>query len=371
MTPKRAVAYVPEKRSAALVEVADPGEPGPGQVLIRPSLVGFCGTDREIVQGGIAVPPSYDNYLILGHEMAGFIEQTGEGVKQLVPGDFVVPMVRLPCSSCIPCSLGRSDFCLSGEYLEFGITRLHGFAQPSVIVPAQWVVPVEATLGDLAVLTEPLSIIEKTLEQARTVIGRIPGLESEADSWGSGKHAIVTGAGSIGLLSVYLLTQLGFTVEVVDLKPENSSSAQLAIAAGASYIPNDAKIGHDLLQERLGQADLVIEATGNPELAFSMLELLSPGGVLMWVGVAAEDQMVKIEATQTILRAVIGHNAVLGTVNSSKAHYVQAAADLKELSRRTRFTEILSSVVPIESFEEAIWPSDDSIKRAVRITGEA
>ena len=143
---KPAIAFV---STSARVESVPPPKidgPAPGEVLVAPELVGFCGTDREIIHGGVAVNPD-EGILILGHEMVGVAADIGTSVDSIRSGDRVVPMVRLPCSSCVPCSLGRSDFCLSGEYREFGITRMHGFARPFVVVPAPALLPVPPELG--------------------------------------------------------------------------------------------------------------------------------------------------------------------------------------------------------------------------------
>lgn len=359
-----AIAFVPERGKVELVAAPEAGEPGKGEVLVQTELVGFCGTDREIVQGGIAVHPG-DGHLILGHEMMGVVLSAGESVEGLEPGNRVVPMVRLPCGKCAPCLADRSDFCLTGQYLEYGITRLHGFARPSLVIPATMLLEVPAGLGDLAVLAEPVSIAEKTLDQARYLLSRIPGhVLNEAD-WGAGLRALVTGAGSIGLLTIYLLTEVGFEVQVADIRSSEGLSAQLAEAAGASYVQLDRDEPFETIADRLDRADLAIEATGNPNLAFALLDVLAPGGVLMWVGVASEEHVVKMEASRAVLKAVLGHNAIVGTVNSGRLYMQKALADLVHLSRRPRFEEVLTGVVAVEEFVEAIWPSKEAVKQAV------
>lgn len=360
----KAIAYLSRSQSLGLVEAPEVSEPNEAHVLVRTELVGFCGTDREIVQGGIAVPVE-DDHLILGHEMVGVVSEVGPSVDGLSPGDRVVPVVRLPCGQCRPCEVGRSDFCLTGDYREYGITRLHGFARPFVPVPAVALLKVPDGLGEHAVLAEPLSIVEKTVDEARYALSRIPGRPLEGDRWGAGLRALVTGAGSIGILSVYLLDDLGFEVEVVDVRPSDGLSARLAKAAGASYLDVERGEPPESVIDRVGRADLVIEATGNPGLAFALLDALAPGGVLMWVGVAAEEQIVKVEASKVVLNAVLGHNAVIGTVNSGLPFLEKALQDLVRLYEKPGFSEILTGILPVEDFEEAIWPKREAIKQAV------
>jgi glucose 1-dehydrogenase len=367
---KPAIAFV---SASAKVESVPPPEiqgPGPGEVLVATELVGFCGTDREIIHGGVAVNPD-EELLILGHEMVGMVDEVGASVDSVRPGDRVVPMVRLGCSSCAPCSVGRSDFCLTGEYREFGITRMHGFARPSVVVPASALLAVPAELGDIAVLAEPLSIVEKTFDQARQTMARIPGLDLTADRWGEGLRAVVAGAGSIGLLSAYLAAELGFEVEVLDVREDGSLPAQLTEAAGARYVALDPDEPADSVAARLGPADVIVEATGSPYLAFALINALARGGVLMWVGVAAEEHQVTFEGSAAVLRSVLQSNAIVGTVNSSRGHFERALQDLVVLSGKPRFDEILTEVLPVNRFEEAIWPRGDAIKQAVSFKEES
>jgi hypothetical protein len=102
-----AIAFLPEGGRLELVEAPPTPPPSEGEVVVKTRFVGFCGTDREIVQGGIAVHPG-DGMLILGHEMLGEVTQTGAGADSFAPGDRVVTLVRLPCDQCAPCKAGES-----------------------------------------------------------------------------------------------------------------------------------------------------------------------------------------------------------------------------------------------------------------------
>ncbi len=358
------IAYVPSAGDAKLLPADDPGDPAPDEVMVRTIRVGFCGTDREIIQGHIAVLPEGAESLVLGHEMVAQVVSVGAEAAGVVPGQLVVPTVRRPCGKCAPCDRGRSDFCLTGEYLEYGITRLDGFARPAIALPAHMVVPVEDSLVTMAVLAEPLSIVEKALEQARYVLMRIPGLLGDEPLWGTGHSALVAGAGPIGLLSTYLLTQQGFEVEVIDVRPPDGLAPSLVAAAGATYaqVRRDRP---DLAAAERRPAQLVIEATGDPVLAFELLRTLRPGGVLVWIGVGDPKCRAAIDAGSSVLRAVLGHQAVVATINSARVHFEQAVSDLALLAERPRFSEMITAVVPPENFAEAIWPTGDAIKQVV------
>ena len=91
--------------------------------------VGVCGTDREIDHGVFGIAPEHEETLVIGHELLGVVERDGHGFSR---GDLVAATVRRSCHHCLACDEGSPDSCLTGDYLERGITRLHGFARELV-----------------------------------------------------------------------------------------------------------------------------------------------------------------------------------------------------------------------------------------------
>src|SRR5687768_8739515 len=81
---------------------------GPGQAVVRVRRVGVCGTDREIIDGHVGVPPPGSDELVLGHEVLGVVEVVGDGVPNLKPGDLVSATVRRP-DGCPACLSGQPD----------------------------------------------------------------------------------------------------------------------------------------------------------------------------------------------------------------------------------------------------------------------
>src|SRR6266542_3858117 len=96
----QAVAVLPGKRHTAhLATVPRPklaDVPNGRGVLVKLLSVGVDGTDKEIDAAEYGMAPPGDDYLVLGHESFGRVEAVGEGVTELVPGDFVVATVRRP-----------------------------------------------------------------------------------------------------------------------------------------------------------------------------------------------------------------------------------------------------------------------------------
>ena len=145
----RAVAVTPGVAgSVEIVDVATP-EPGDGEVLIRTTRVGICGTDLEIAAAEYGQAPEGESLLILGHEAIGEVATLGPGVHRLRPGDCVVSSVRRPCShdSCEPCRRNSNDMCVTGNFVERGIGGAHGFNAECFVENERWLTQIPAELG--------------------------------------------------------------------------------------------------------------------------------------------------------------------------------------------------------------------------------
>src|ERR671930_2456511 len=208
------------------------------ELLLRTLEVGVCGTDREISAGLFGVAPEGEQSLVLGHEALAVVERDGHGFAR---GDLVTATVRRSCGRCIACEQGFPDSCLTGDYSERGITRLHGYAREFVAEDPRELIAIPKSLGRLGVLAEPTSICERALRHARAIGARQP--------WQLDR-ALVIGAGAIGLLTTYLLRLADTEVWTASLEPEN----ELVEASGASYMSTQ---DNDLSE--LGEFDLVIE----------------------------------------------------------------------------------------------------------------
>lgn len=121
--------------------------------------------------------------------------QDGHGFSR---GDLVTATVRRSCRRCAACAAGAPDACLTGDYLERGITRLHGFASELVAEHRDHLVPVPPSLGRLGVLAEPAPVCARSLRHLRAIGERQP--------W-QPRRALVLGTGAVGMLSTAFLRQ--------------------------------------------------------------------------------------------------------------------------------------------------------------------
>ncbi len=330
------LALVAEPGHARTTRVEEvPGtEAREGEVLVRTLEVGVCGTDREISEGVFGVAPADEPVLVLGHEALGVVDRSGYGFER---GQLVTATVRRGCGQCLACAEDSPDSCLTGDYSERGITRLHGYARELVAEDPAQLIPIPSSLGRLGVLAEPASICERALRHARTIGGRQP--------WQL-ERALVIGAGAIGQLMTYLLRLAGVEVWTASLEPENEPIEQ----SGAHYVSTR---GADLSE--LGTFDLVVEAAGDAHVAAQALRRLRRSGVACILGIDPREQKVEIDGPVLGVDLILRNQVLFGSVNAQRRDWLAAVADLDRA--RERLPEALERLVdlrvPLDRFAEA------------------
>jgi threonine dehydrogenase-like Zn-dependent dehydrogenase len=327
-------ALVTQPGVAGSTHVAAVPEPDGDGVLLRVLEVGVCGTDREISHGLFGVAPDNGATLVLGHELLGVVERDGQGFAR---GDLVTATVRRSCRHCLACSDGFPDSCLTGDYVERGITRLNGFARELVVEDPGQLVPIPRSLGRLGVLAEPASICERALRHARAIGNRQP--------WEL-QRALVLGAGAVGTLVTYLLRLSDAEVWTASLEP----SHDLVSASGAQYVPLPAT---DL--QELGGFDLVVEAAGDAQLMADALGLLRRSGVACLLGIDPRVQQVALEGRTLALDAILENRVLFGSVNAAREDWLEAVADLDRVRERwpDELEQFVGLRVPLDRFEDA------------------
>ena len=350
---KAIIAEPPKRNSVKLVEIPKP-IPKNREVLLKTLCVGIDGTDREINEGIYGTPPSGFDYIVLGHEAVARVQEIGDQVKGFSEGDLVVPTVRRPCEeNCLNCRIGETDMCLTGNYFEHGIYKLHGFASEYAVSDAKFLVKISPKLEDLAVLLEPLSIAEKAVSQSFKIQQRI--------EW-QPKKAFIVGAGPLGLLATMVLRLKGLQVYAAATREKESLKAQLIRNVGGSYI-NVRETPIETLEEKF---DIVIEATGRVEPALEALNLLGPNGVMCFLGVYREKKACQ-EFGKVLTNMVLGNRLMFGSVSSNKKHFEMGIKDMLEI--RSQYGNVLDRLVTKKlyptDFEQAFKPEREDIKTII------
>ena len=202
----------------------------PGGRGVRVGIVraGLCGTDAELAAGAYGRAPEGSDFLVLGHESLGRVREVGPAVTgEVSVGQLVVVTIRRPGGSPYD-RIGRADLSTDDVFIETGISRAHGFLTEEVVADACDLAPVPDELEPLAILTEPLSCITKSLRQADQVQGRL-------ELW-EPRRALVTGAGTIGLLATLVLRLRGLEVTTFGRRAGPYRNSELLGRLGARYI---------------------------------------------------------------------------------------------------------------------------------------
>ena len=259
------------------LEVRDVPSPAPAahEVRMRVRAVGLCGTDLHIVAGHAnynrdaagRVIPLDEEPQVLGHEIAGVVEDVGRGVTDLRPGDRVIVDQGRNCVSeqrsplCEYCATGDSHQC--EQYREHGITGLPGGFAEYVTVPAVNAIRIDSDLGVAeAALAEPLACVVHSTD----LLARADARYALAGTDGRrARPAVVCGAGPSGLLFVqYLRRVLGFDGLLLVIEP-NAKRRALAERFGAETVDPSADDAAGVVRERTNGrgAEVVIEASGS------------------------------------------------------------------------------------------------------------
>lgn len=292
--------------------------PGDREVEIAVIRVGVCGTDREIIRGEIGFPPAGSSELVIGHEMVGRVTRVGPIVDRVTPGELVTVTVRRP-DGCPACEAGEPDMCLWLDYTERGINGAHGFMAERIIEDQEWVVPVPEHLEPIAVLTEPLTVVEKAVRQADLIQRRL--------RYWNLKTAVVMGAGPIGLLGTLLLRSKGVEVYTVARTPAPNAAATVVERCGATYVSarNESLAA---LADRIGGIDLIIESSGSSKVVFESMRHLGNNGVLVLLSLTGGNHTLEIPADDLNTSLVVGNKVVVGSVNAGTEDFVNAVARL-------------------------------------------
>ena len=366
----KSVAVVPKSREVTLVAQDPPAVSAPFDVQVRILDVGVCGTDREICTFEYGTPPSGSPHLVIGHESLGEVTAVGSGVTRVRVGDLVVPMVRRPCphAHCTPCRAGRQDFCITGDFAERGIKGLHGYMTESIVDDERYMNVVPPALRDVAVLVEPLTIAEKALLQIDQVQQRLPwACEVTPGAMRQTCHtAVVLGAGPVGLLGAMALVLRGFDTTVYSRETVPNPKSTFADAIGAHYVSAEST-SIDQLVEKVGNIDLVYEATGASTAAFGLLRVLGTNGVFVFTGVPGRKAPIELD-TDTIMRnLVLKNQVVFGTVNAGRDAFEAAIRDLGQFATRwpAAVRSLITGRFPVDAYLDLLLGKPQGIKNVL------
>jgi L-gulonate 5-dehydrogenase len=265
------------KSTMKVVDVPDPGEPGPGEVIVRPEAVGLCGSDFHYFLGDLGAVDASQLYpRIQGHEAAGIVVDVGPGPASVRAGERVAIWPVASCGRCYPCRIGRGNVCAGISLV--GIHR-DGALQERLRLPASQVFAVGDQDPAVAALIEPVSIAVRAV-----VRGRIAPDEK----------VVVFGAGPIGQAVAVAAIDRGASVLLLDRVPERLERGR-ASGADVLAVAGDAEAVGAAREWAGGDGpEAVFEATGVPDVARTAMELVAPAGRVVVVGLSSTDAPLRV-----------------------------------------------------------------------------
>ena len=265
-----------EPVSLETIEVPDPG---PGEVLVTVLACGVCHTDLHYREGAI----NDDFPFLLGHEASGIIEEVGEGVSNVAPGDFVILNWRAVCGECRSCRRGRPWYCFATHNATQKMTLdgvelspalgIGAFAEKTLVAAGQ------ATKVDPAASPEAAGLVG---------CGVMAGLGAAMNTGGVGRgdSVAVFGCGGVGNAAIAGARLAGaHTIIGIDI---DAKKLDLAREFGATHTidssSEDPVEAVRALTDGNG-VDVAIDAVGRPETYKQAFFARDLAGTVVLVGV--------------------------------------------------------------------------------------
>jgi 2-desacetyl-2-hydroxyethyl bacteriochlorophyllide A dehydrogenase len=228
--------------------------PADGEALIRMHRVGVCGSDFHALAGR---HPIYTYPRVLGHELSGEIVEIRGNAHGLQVGDQCAIEPYISCGQCRTCKIGRTNCC---ERLRLIGVHVDGGMQGFLAVPIELLHRSNKLSLDQLALVETLGIGAHAVKRSGLL---------------SGEQALVVGAGPIGLAVTQFATALGAKVTITEI---NDWRREFVDKMGIESLPTaDGRV-----------ADVVFDATGSAGSMGESLNLVAPGGRLVFVGLTRD-----------------------------------------------------------------------------------
>lgn len=338
-------------------------DPGPGEALVKIQACGVCHTDLHYREGGIN-----DEFpFLLGHEASGIVEEVGEGVTEVAPGDFVILNWRAVCGDCRACNRGRPWYC----FATHNATQKMTLADGTELSPALGIGAfAEKTLVAAGQCTK-VSPEARPAAAGLLGCGVMAGIGAALNTGdvGRGDSVAVFGCGGVGDAAIEGARIAGaHTIIAVDI---DDQKLEWAKEFGATHTINSAKEDAvEKIRELTGGfgVDVAIEAIGLPatyEQAFFARDL---AGTVVLVGVPHPDMKIELPLIEVFGRG--------GSLKSSWYGDCLPARDFPMLidlylQGRLNLDRFVTETINLEDVEAAFHKMEDGgvLRSVVEISG--
>jgi len=231
-------------QSFRVIDAPEPAAPGPGEALVRIQRIGICGTDYG---GYLGKMPFFSYPRIPGHELGVEVLAVGKGVANVKPGDRCSVEPYMNCQRCYACRCGRGNCC---ENLKVLGVMMDGGMTERIVLPARKLHPANQLMPEQCALVETLAIGCHAINRGNPQ---------------PGEHALVIGAGPIGLSVIEFAKLSGAKTIAMDMNERRLEFVREKMSL-TDTLPTkgDGEELKRLAEMTNGQlADVVIDATGS------------------------------------------------------------------------------------------------------------
>jgi alcohol dehydrogenase len=259
-----------EPKHWRMIDVPEPGEPGPGEAVVRVRAVGICGTDYS---GYLGTMPFFSYPRIPGHELGVEVLAVGPDVGHVRPGDRCCVEPYINCQRCHACRLGRTNCCEHHQTLG---VHCDGGLRPLFTVPARKLHPSPRLAHEQNALVETLAIGCHAVDRGGAT---------------AAETVLVIGAGPIGLSAVEFARLSGARPIVADTVAQRLEFVRDRIGVADTLLVGGGEADLAAVAERTDgrMCDLVIDATGSAASMGRALEFCSFAGRLVYVGITQRE----------------------------------------------------------------------------------
>ncbi len=326
---KAVVKYDEGSKKVKLMDMEMP-EPKKGQVRIKVSYAGICGSDIHIYldDGGYnSVPP-----VVLGHEVSGVIDAVGEDVDDNLLGrNVVTETYAITCGHCNFCVSGRKNLCAGRKSIGSGV---NGGMTEYVVVPQGNIhfVPQGLKMSSAA-MTEPLACCAQAVFEKANIT--------------PGDTVLLTGPGAIGLMCQQLAQLRGGNVIVAGTQ-KDMPRLEIAKKLGATkVVTTDHDGAIEEIADLLGEygADVVLECSGAAPAINMCLQLIRKGGCFVQVGLTGKP------TTLDMNLITLKELEIIGTFAQKPIWWTRSLQLLGE--KKIVLEDLYEEPVPLEDWEEA------------------
>lgn len=305
-------------------------EPKPTEVLVQIKTTGLCYTDMSILNGQYKGRRPVPIPIIMGHEGAGVVAETGAQVSSLKVGQRVGFEALGGCGKCHDCRTGNKNMCTDWNHI--GITYDGTFAEYMVISEdLAHKLPDNVDFADAALL-EPLGLVARSIEHVQPMIG---------------ESAVIVGPGTVGLLHLQALAAAGVSMLIVIGLDVDKLRFGIAEKLGATNIINASQADpvETVLDITEGRgADIVIETASSPKVWDFLLDLTAAKGRLSAFGLYPESNFKPL----ALIRKGV---TIYGDVAFLQRHFIRAIGWLA--SGKVSGKALVTKRFALEQAEEA------------------